>query len=308
MRYAAVDFGTNTALLLVAERGDDGALTTVLERCEFVQLGAGLDASGVLSDESMARGIAALEGFRRDLDAAGVTAIRAVGTQALREATNAAAFLEPAREALGVPIEVITGDREAELVFTAVVNAFPDRTAGSFVIGDVGGGSTEVIVGAAHAPLWRRSIPIGSRRLTDRFTGSDPPTPSEAAALRAGVHAAFADLSLPANAVMIGTAGTATNIATVALALDSYDAARVQGLAVSRDAVDSQLERLLALDLEARRAVPGMEPRRADVICAGVAIFAGLAARMGATELIVSSRGVRWGVMAELVATATATA
>ena len=301
-RIGVLDIGTNTLLLLVVERGDDGSIRAVHDEARFGRLGKGLDASGNLDPDNVAKSLDIVRAYRATMTELGVNRIAAVGTQALREAGNATAFVAPAQEALGTAIEVIAGEREAELVYVAVAHAFPDRSAGELVIADVGGGSTEIIVGSAGVVRSFTSLPIGSVRMTERHLKTDPPTRAEAHALFADLDAAIATLELPSGAVVIGTAGTATSIASVDLELSEWDPDRVNGYELTVSAVDRQLARYLELTVAQRQAMPGLEAERADVIAAGVAIYARLLRAMSASAFIVSDRGVRWGLAHELAA------
>lgn len=303
-RLAVIDIGTNTLLLLVVEVDEENRarLRVLHDACRFGRLGQGLDRSGVLAEEAVQRSLDILREYRAVLDDLGVTAVAAVGTQALREAANSDTFTVPATEILGGPIEVIAGRREAELVYRAVAASFPALAGTTFVVADVGGGSTEVIVTSPAGVDSFDSVPIGSVRLAERHLHGDPPAPAEVQALYADIDAMLARLELPSGVRVVGTAGTATSIASVALALPSYDRARVSGFTMPASAVTEQLGRLLSLTLAERRALPGMEPQRADVIAAGVAIFARLLERVRASEFLVGDCGVRWGLAYELAA------
>ncbi|GAB4557967.1 MAG: Ppx/GppA phosphatase family protein [Haliangiales bacterium] len=299
-RVASIDIGTNTLLLLVTEPDADGNLRALRDECEFGRLGQGLDASGLLAAEAVERSLSILRKYRGLMDEHGVEAVAAVGTQALREAKNRDDFIKPAEQLLGRPIEIITGEREAALVHRAVSAAFATLSGAAFVIADVGGGSTEIIVGGDDGVESFTSVPIGSVRLSERHLKTDPPSAAERAALVADIDAALAPLTIPTEVAVVGTAGTATTMASVALALDSYDADRVNGYTMARAAVDAQLELLSARTVAERKALPGLEPMRADVIVAGAAIFARLLHRVAASELLISDRGVRWGLAHEL--------
>jgi exopolyphosphatase/guanosine-5'-triphosphate,3'-diphosphate pyrophosphatase len=303
-RLAVIDIGTNTLLLLVVEvdPADRTRLRVLHDACRFGRLGQGLDRSGVLAGEAVARSLAFLREYRAVIDELGVSTVAAVGTQALREARNSDTFTGPATEILGGPIEIIAGRREAELVYRAVAASFPALSGSTFVVADVGGGSTEVIVASPSGVDSFDSVPIGSVRLAERHLHGDPPAPAEVQALYADIDGVLGRLTLPRGVRVVGTAGTATCIASVALALDTYDRGRVHGHAMPARAVSEQLGRLLTLDLAARRALPGMEPQRADVIAAGVAIFARLLERVDAHEFLVGDCGVRWGLAYELAA------
>jgi exopolyphosphatase/guanosine-5'-triphosphate,3'-diphosphate pyrophosphatase len=300
-RTAVIDIGTNTLLLLVAEPAD-GSLRAVVDLCRFGRLGQGLDATGRLAAEAIARSLEICRDYRAEMDRAGVARVKVIGTQALREAANAAEFVGPAEAILGAPIEVIAGAREAELAYRSVAEGLPEVAGRPFVVVDVGGGSTELVASDGARVTAAISVPIGAVRLAERHLRHDPPTAGEAAALVADIDAQLARATIPAGVTVVGTAGSATTLATLHLGLDGYDPAKIHGVRVPAAAVDATLARLLALTTEQRKAVPGMEPKRADVIPAGVAIFARVLARAGAAELVVSDRGIRWGVAYELAA------
>lgn len=302
---AVIDIGTHTLLLLVAEitqRDGHATLLPVHDACEFGRLGRGLEQTGELAPESIERSLAAVQGYRKILDELDVDAVAVVGTQALREAKNAREFVDPAMDILGVPIEIIAGEREAALVFRAVAESFPDLAGQRFVVADVGGGSTEIIVGAGDPVTMESfaSLPIGSVRLHERHLRADPPTPEQVQGLIADIDSSLDTMELPGDVYLVGTAGTATTIGTVELKLRMYDPDKVHGLQLPVEVVERQLARHLELTVEQRRHVPGLVPQRADVIAAGVAIYARLLHRLEARAFIISDRGVRWGLAYEL--------
>ncbi len=300
-RVAAIDIGTNTLLVLIAERAPDGDLVAVHEDCRFGRLGKGLDSAGNLDPEAIARSLDMLRAYADAIAAHGVTRVAAVGTQALREAGNRAAFLDPARDILGgVDVEVIAGEREAELVYAAAARSFPDLAETGLAVADVGGGSTEIIAGRGGNVDSRVSVPIGSVRLAERHLVTDPPTADQMRALCADADAALADAPIPTGLPLIGTAGTATTMAAVELALAEWDPVAVQGFELTRARLERQLARYLELPLEQRKQLRGLEPQRADVIPAGAAIFDRLMARAEVDKLIINDRGVRWGLAYEL--------
>jgi exopolyphosphatase/guanosine-5'-triphosphate,3'-diphosphate pyrophosphatase len=300
MRVASIDVGTNTILLLVAEGRADG-LRAIADRCRIEGLGRGVDRTGLLDEEAIGRALDAIREYGHVIRDARVDRVAAVGTQALREATNGARFLDPAAALLGTPIEVIEGRREAELAFHAVVRSFPSLAEGPLLVCDVGGGSTEIIHGERGAIRSLVSVPIGSVRMTERFLHGDPPTPSEVQALYAALDEILAPLPLPSGAPLVGIAGTVTTLGAVALALAPYDPERVHGLRLPRAEVERQIARYLALPLADRKRVPGLEPKRADTIIAGAAIVDRVMARAKVDEIVVSDRGIRWGLAWELV-------
>ncbi|PID37917.1 MAG: hypothetical protein CSA65_09435 [Proteobacteria bacterium] len=306
-RLAAIDVGTNSVLLVVAEGGERG-LRAICERCTITRLGRGVDASGRLDDAAIERTLVALEGYRELLETIGVGAIAAVGTSALRDADNAEVFLRPAAQLLGAPVRSIPGEREAELVIAGVTSspAFGDLAAGALIF-DVGGGSTELIeVGADRSTsATRRSLDIGSVRLTERLIRNDPPTEQERDAIRRTVDAALDTLPQSNKDVppeLVGVAGTLTTLVTVDRELSTYESDLVNGAVLTHDQIERVLARLMALPLAERRELPGLEPLRADVIIAGALIVERVLARYGGERgrLRVSDRGVRWGLLAEL--------
>ena len=292
---AVIDIGTNTLLLLVV----DAQLRPLADVCRFGRLGQGLDASGRLSDEAIARSLEICREYRGLIDEHRAGPPTIVATQALREAANSAAFTVPAEDILGAPIEVITGAREAELAFAAVTRTFPELAGTPYVVVDVGGGSTELITTDGTRVVSAVSLPIGAVRLTERHLVSDPPKPAEVRALVAEIDAQLATLDLPREVTVVGTAGTATTIAAIAKGLTRHDPDKVTGVRVSPMAVDAQLARMLTQTVAQRRATRGIEPQRADVIAGGVAIYARILHRIDAPTMITCDRGIRWGLAYE---------
>jgi len=297
-RTAVIDIGTNTLLLLVVD--PDGR--AVKDLCRFGRLGQGLDASGRLHDDAIARSIEICREYAREMKELGVARRVVIGTQALREAANASSFVGPAEEILGAKIEIIGGAREADLAFKAVAATFPELRGTPYVVVDVGGGSTEIIGTDGTRVVSATSVKIGAVRLKERHLRSDPPTPDEVRALTADIDQQIAPLELPHGAIVIGTAGTATTMASVQLGLHAYDPDRVTGLRLEAPVVDAQLVKLLSMTTAQRRALPGMVVERADVLPAGIAIFSRVIAKLGAPALIVCDRGIRWGIAHELLA------
>lgn len=295
MATAVIDIGTNTLLLLIV----DAQLRPLVDACRFGRLGQGLDASGRLADDAIARSLEICREYRALIDEhrAGPPVI--VATQALREAANATAFTAPAEDLLGAPIEVIAGTREAALAFTAVARTFPELAGTPYVVVDVGGGSTEIITTDGARVVSAISLPIGAVRLTERYLASDPPKPDEVRAMVTEIDRQLATLELPRGVTVVGTAGTATTIAAIAKGLTRHDPDKVTGVRVSPMAVDAQLARMLTQTVAQRRATRGVEPQRADVIAGGVAIYARVLHRIDAPAMITCDRGIRWGLAFE---------
>ena len=295
MRIAVIDIGTNTLLLLIV----DEQARPIVDLCRFGRLGKGLDATGRLADESIAKSLEICREYRRVMDEQKVDKTIVIATQASREAKNAADFVGPAEKILGATIEVIAGKREADLAATAVARTFPELADARYVVVDVGGGSTELITVERGRVANAVSVPIGAVRLTERHLKHDPPTTAELAELAADIDRHVAPLELPHGVPVIGTAGTATTIAALKLRLAAYDPDAVTGLRVAPDAITDLLAQLSAQTTAERKQLPGMEPQRADVIAAGVAIYARVVERLAAPVLITCDRGIRWGVAYE---------
>lgn len=296
MRRAVIDIGTNTLLLLIVD-DDRGGLTRVLDWCRFGRLGQGLDASGQLHPDAIERSLAICREYAAALAEHRVDAVDVIATQALREAGNAAAFVAPAEAILGHPIATISGEDEAALAFATAAASLPAVAGRPFVVADVGGGSTEIIVSDGAALTAAVSVPIGAVRLTERHLRGDPPTAAERAALTAAIDAALDAHAppLPRSATLVASAGTASTLASLDRAAP-YDPDRVHGHALTAARMVELTDRLLAATVAERRAMPGMEAPRADVIAAGAAIFARLAHRLATDAVVVSDRGIRWGL------------
>jgi exopolyphosphatase/guanosine-5'-triphosphate,3'-diphosphate pyrophosphatase len=298
-RYAAIDVGTNSVLLLVAERGEQGHFVAVEEQAEITRLGRGVDATRRLAPEAIEETLAVVERFVAAARAQGVTGIAITATSAARDAANGAEFLGPARARTGVPIEILSGDDEARLSFASAYQDFGG--AGALAVVDIGGGSTEVILGDRSGVVsFRRSFDVGAVRLTERHVRGDPPSLAELEAVRAGVRDGLAGLPrAPSGAVLVGIAGTVTTLLGVSLGLEVWDSARVQGATLTRREVEATVGRLAALPVADRRRVAGLQPRRADVVVAGGLVLEGVLTALGLEQLVVSDRGLRWGLLAE---------
>ena len=298
-KYASIDIGSNTLLLLIADDAS-GQPVSVLDLCEFGRLGQGMATSSQLHPDALARSLAILKRFRAAMDVHANLRVGCVATQAIREADNRADFVAPAEAILGTKIEIIDGQREANLVARAVASSFPALCEQELVVVDVGGASTEFIHIRNSEVVSRTSLPIGAIRLRERFLHSDPPTSQEVQALESGIDLALAELDLPTCTPVVGSAGTATTIASMKLELASYQPERIHGLRLSPDEVTTTLDTLLRATCAKKRLMPGLEPGRADVVAAGVAIYSRVLNKLKANAFIVSDRGVRWGLIYEL--------
>ncbi len=300
MKLATIDIGTNTTLLLVAQRLPGGTINVLAERAEVTRLGRGIGKDGRLQTASVERTLDVLRGYAAIAAEHGAPIV-AVGTEALRAAPNAEDFLRPATQILGIPVAVIGGDREAHLSFLASARSFPALLKQrALVVIDIGGGSTEVIVAESGAVTFRTSVPVGSVRMTERFVKSDPATATERDAILAHINGALASVAWPAKGSglsLVGTAGTVTTLAALALRLDSYDPDRVHGYRLGVEELESIVRDLQTSTEAERRQMPGLDPKRADVIFAGSCILLSIARTLGVSDIVVSDRGVRWGLL-----------
>jgi exopolyphosphatase/guanosine-5'-triphosphate,3'-diphosphate pyrophosphatase len=309
MRIATIDIGTNSVLLLVAE-SSGGALQPILERATITRLGEGVDRNRRLLPEACERTLACLATYATLIREHGVTQLDAVGTSAMRDAAGGRGFVARAADILGVAPRVIDGQEEARLTFAGALSGLP--ISGNVTVFDIGGGSTEIVSGELDAHGRRIasavSLDIGSVRLFERHVHSDPASPSELQRVEDDIAQALKNASKPEQgATLIGVAGTVTQLAALELELAHYDATRVHGRELTRNTVDRMALQLAALTVDGRRALTGMERSRADVILVGSAIARAVLHWSGLGKLIVSDRGVRWGLCEELAAGSSAT-
>jgi exopolyphosphatase/guanosine-5'-triphosphate,3'-diphosphate pyrophosphatase len=301
MRVAVVDLGTNTTRLLVAEV-QDGRLEELEKQTTITRLGQGVDATGRLADEAMDRVRGTLDDYRQTIDRLKAEDVIAVATSAMRDADNGPDFRDELNRRYGIDARTISGDEEARLTF---LGATSGRTAAaespaSAVVIDIGGGSTEYVVGSNGAdPDFHVSAQMGSRRHTERFLQSDPPTHDELEALAADVRRIIEE-SVPEEireppAEGIAVAGTATTLAAIDLELDPYDPAKVHGYRLGLAAAERIQAMLAALPVEERRKVTGLHPDRAPVIVAGVTILVESIRAFGLDEIEISESDILQG-------------
>jgi exopolyphosphatase/guanosine-5'-triphosphate,3'-diphosphate pyrophosphatase len=279
IRVAAVDLGTNSTRLLVADV-DAGRVEEVERRLTITRLGEGVDRRRTLLPTAVTRVRNALVDYRGAAERLGAERVLAIATSAVRDADNGEAFLGEIEWSYGFTTRLLDGDEEALMTFRGV--AAGREVADATLVVDVGGGSTELIVGASGSVAFHRSLDLGCVRLTERF-GDD----LDACATQ--VRAALPDLSVER---AIGVAGTVTALAALDLGLVEYDPARVHGHRLPREGVAGQLARLAALPLDERRRLPGLEPERAPVIVAGAVILLEVLARYGLEEIEASERDI----------------
>lgn len=325
-RVAAIDCGTNSLRLLIADvNAAAGELADVQRRMEIVRLGQGVDATGRLSPVALARTFGVLRDYAQQISQAGATAVRMVATSATRDASNAHEFVRGVVDILGVPPEVISGAEEASLSFIGATGelaghggtATDGALAPPYLVVDIGGGSTEFVVGGPGLPPGQGpggqdeprgiSVDIGCVRLTERYLHSDPPAPAEVAAATAAIDAAIASTAsqIPAKSArsLVGLAGSVTTVTAIALGLTAYDPARIHHATISADQVHDVTQRLLGQTREERAALGAMHPGRVDVIGAGALVLDRVLVRLDFPAVVASEHdildGIAWSIAAD---------
>jgi exopolyphosphatase/guanosine-5'-triphosphate,3'-diphosphate pyrophosphatase len=304
-RVAAVDCGTNSIRLLVADVDPvAGTLADVERRMEIVRLGQGVDRTGRIAPEALARTLDAARRYAAVCEATGVEAIRFVATSASRDAENRDEFVAGVRGLLGVEPEVVAGDEEARLSFAGATRELRGEREGPFLVVDLGGGSTEFVLGDA-APEAALSVDVGCVRLTERHLHSDPPAAAELAAALADVDAALdrvaAVVPLERARTLVGLAGTVTTVTAHALGLPRYDPTAIHRSVLPAGEVRAACASLLAMSREERTALPFMHPGRVDVIGAGALLWGRIVERAGLPEAMASEHDILDGIAWSLV-------
>lgn len=304
LRLGAIDIGTNSIRLVVAEVEPDGGYRVLEEEREMTRLGRGLVERGRLGNEPMERSLAALTKMKAVAEGFLVAELRAVATSAVREASNGRAFCQEVRRRCGLRVEVISGEEEAQLAMRSALRHF-DLAGRSVAVVDIGGGSMEVTLAAGSVVDEVLTLPLGAVRLTETYGGADPLSPKRWRRLRRAIDRVLDDqVGKPPfyPEIMIGSGGTFTNLAAMEQLEREGTARSVQGYALSRAEVVHLLHRLRAIPLEERRQTPGLNPRRADIIVAGAAAVARLAKRLGTQQILVNTGGLRDGLLLAMIA------
>ena len=318
-RVAAIDCGTNSLRLLIADVDPvRHELTDVARRMEIVRLGQGVDATGRLAPEALDRTMRMLASYAADIHVAGAVAVRMVATSATRDAANAADFTRGVERTLGVLPEVISGREEAELSFAgataelaaeAAVGAGP-RPEPPFLVVDIGGGSTEFVLGKPGTGARHRddlaaiSVDIGCVRLTERHLHGDPPTSAEVGAAAADIDRALdqvaATIAVQDARTLVGLAGSVTSITAIALGLQTYDASRTHHARIPVATVSAVTRQLLGQTRQERAAIGSLHPGRVDVIAAGALVLDRVMQRFGFAEVVTSEHdildGIAWSI------------
>jgi exopolyphosphatase/guanosine-5'-triphosphate,3'-diphosphate pyrophosphatase len=320
-RVAAIDCGTNSIRLLVADLPDPAVgptapLLDLVRRMEIVRLGQGVDRTGRLAPEAIERTRVALVDYTAEIEALAADRVRMCATSASRDAENADDFRTMVIETLGVAPEVVTGEEEARLSFTGAVRGLPADAQPPFLVVDIGGGSTEFVVGSRTAPNAAAgstgilvdaavSVDIGCVRMTERHLHADPPTLDQVAAAEADISAAVdrALAVVPGRgaATLVGLAGSVTTVAAIALGLTAYQPERIHHARISYDQVAKVSTDLLAMSSAQRLAIPVMHPGRADVIGAGALVLQVIMRRAGMPSVVASEHDILDGIAYSLL-------
>lgn len=287
-RVAAIDCGTNSIRLLIADvdTTDPAApkLTDIVREMRVVRLGQGVDATGEFAPEALERTLAATADYAELIRRHDATSVRFVATSATRDARNRQVFIDGVRDLLGVEPEVISGDEEAALSFAGASSVLPFRGTDPVLVVDLGGGSTEFVLGNADGVIAARSVDVGCVRMTERHLKADPPTADQVAAATADVDAAIDEAArtvpLERATALIGVAGSVTTITAHALKLPEYSADAIHGTELGLDAVRAACTSLLDMPRDNRAALPYMHPGRVDVIGAGGLVWRRIVERM----------------------------
>ncbi|MGE5174643.1 MAG: hypothetical protein ACM3MD_12525 [Betaproteobacteria bacterium] len=309
MILAGIDIGTNTLRLLIAETGSASFREIHSDR-RITRLGQGLDRTGTLDREAAKRSLAVLSDFADSIRRHAAQHTAAIGTSALRNASNSREFIKNVKGKTGLDIRVITGEEEARLTLLGVAHSLKtmgskrsDPLENSLVI-DIGGGSTEVIITRPDREPVIESLPLGAVYLTERFIKSDPPFKKDVTVLRSAIRDELAkkgrEMQPASSSVFVGTAGTITTLAAMDQGLAQYDSERINRSILTREAVDNIVGKLSRMTLEERRFIRGLEPGREDIIFAGALVTQEIMEHFGYTSMLVSDWGLREGIVIDL--------
>ena len=297
--YGVIDVGTNSVKFHIGERRADGSWATLVDRAEVTRLGEGIDETGDIAPVAIERTIEAIAAMALEARSDHASALVAVGTMGMRAAGNSDDFIARVRERTGVTIEVLPGEEEARLAYLAAVEGL-GLTGGRRVVFDTGGGSTQFTIGDGRTVQEQFSVNVGAVRLTSEFGLGGPISRERLDAVLEAVAGELGRLDgFPPPEALVGMGGAITNMTAVMLGLAVYDPEVVQGSLLSRAAVDRQIELYRAHDVDERRQIVGLQPKRADVILAGACVVRTVMDTLGKDALTVSDRGLRHGVLLE---------
>jgi exopolyphosphatase/guanosine-5'-triphosphate,3'-diphosphate pyrophosphatase len=299
VRISTIDIGTNTILMLIADVLPDGRFSVIRDEHTIARLGKGVDAQRNIQQETFERCLTILTGLKKISDTSRSTQIYACGTSALRDAANRDEFIDYIRSSLGFTIHVLSGEEEARLTYLGGASQFfPLHPETTYAVLDIGGGSTELVVGSGMNVHQKISMNIGAVRITERFLHASPPSNEEIASAEEEIrrHLSHA-FSLPVGTTMIGVAGTLTTLAAIDLQLPEFDAKAIDGYILSIDTIDRIFEHLQTCSFKELCAIPQILPQRADIILAGILILRLTMRMMHTPSITVSTRGLRYGLL-----------
>lgn len=299
-RKAIIDIGSNSIKFFVGELAADKTIKTVEDANDIARLGEGLDKTGAISPEAMQRNVEAVTKFAARAKELGAEEIVSVGTMALRKASNSADFVAAVKKACGVEVKIIPGEEEARLSYLAVLSGLTLQ-GGDLVIFDTGGGSTEFIFGKGTNLEKRFSVNLGAVRITENYLTSDPVTKEQVDAAIAQINKEFEEAGVNGKPMqLVGMGGTVTSMGAVKHKMVKYDPAVIQGSDLTVKDIDEQIAEYSKRTIEQRKELPGLQPKRADVILAGACILKVITSRLGVDKLTISDRGLRHGLAFDL--------
>ena len=300
-RKAIIDIGSNSIKFFVGEPAADRTIKTVLDTNDIARLGEGLDSTGAISPEAMERNVASVAAFAKQAKELGADRIVSVGTMALRKASNSAEFVEKVKKACGVEVQIIPGEEEARLSYLAILSGLPLEKDADLVVFDTGGGSTEFIYGKGTQMVKRFSVNLGAVRITENYLKADPVSPADVQAAIAQIDKEFKEAGVNGKpAQLVGMGGTVTSMGAVKHKMVKYDPSVIQGSRLTKKDIEEQIEEYSKRTVEQRKELPGLQPKRADVILAGACILKVITDRLGADGLTISDRGLRHGLAFDL--------
>jgi exopolyphosphatase/guanosine-5'-triphosphate,3'-diphosphate pyrophosphatase len=297
---AVIDIGTNSIKFHLAEKAE-GTVKVLKDANNIARLGEGLKETGMIQPEALERNAAVVTEFAAEAEKSGAAEIVAVGTMALRTAKNAAVFAERVKELAKIDLKVIPGDEEARLSYIAVMSGI-DVGGRNLVTFDTGGGSTEFVYGKGEKMLRKFSVNLGAVRITEQFFRDDPVAPGSVEAAEVLIKKELAGSGVDGKTdFLVGMGGTITSIASVKHRMVEYDPDVVQGSTLTAGDITAQITDYAGKTLEERRGITGLQPKRADVILAGACVVRVIMDMLGVSALTVSDRGLRHGLMYELM-------
>ncbi|MCC6397269.1 MAG: Ppx/GppA family phosphatase [Bacteroidetes bacterium] len=296
-RYAVIDIGTTSTKLHVAEKMENGNWRRIVDRAEITLLGEGLHATGEIQPAAALRTVAAISGMVEESSRLQVQDLVAVGTMACRTATNFEYFALRVAAACGVKIRVLSGEEESRLSYLGATSGIPVAN-GPMIVFDIGGGSTEFVRGTNATILESFSVNVGAMRFTETYQLRNAVSPERLPDILGAIAVDLRKLErFPASHALLGIGGTVTTMASVLHTLETYDPDAVHGTRIDGTEVDRQIELYRSRSAEERRSIPGLQPGRAEVILGGACIVRSILTALRATNLTVSDRGLRHGVL-----------